>query len=202
MTNENDWSNWTSIISNYLKPSRARSWWQLINSVIPYFALLVAMYYSMQVSYWLALAIAPLAAGFMVRIFIIFHDCGHGSFFRSELANRITGPVTEGVEPCMPSPFPPRVNLRPRAERFAAVGANRAVPPATERLMAHRFAQAFADVACARTVGGGNRLLYGSPRESLVARDQLEARAREESQRQAPPFDWVEQAKRLRRDCQ
>jgi omega-6 fatty acid desaturase (delta-12 desaturase) len=91
---EQDWSNWTTIIGKYLEPSRSRSWWQLINSVIPYFGLLVAMYYSMQISYWLALAISPLAAGFMVRIFIIFHDCGHGSFFKSELANRITGIIT------------------------------------------------------------------------------------------------------------
>jgi len=88
---ENDWSNWTSIISNYLQPSRSRSWWQLINSIVPYFGLLVAMYYSMEISYWLTLAISPLAAGFMVRIFIIFHDCGHGSFFISPRANQITG---------------------------------------------------------------------------------------------------------------
>lgn len=94
MINENDWSDWTRIISKYVRPSHAKSWWQLINSVIPYFGLLVAMYFSMQVSYWLTLAIAPLAAGFMVRIFIIFHDCGHGSFFRSEKANLVTGIIT------------------------------------------------------------------------------------------------------------
>lgn len=91
---EKDWSNWTSIISNYLQPSRSRSWWQLINSIVPYFGLLLAMYYSLEISYWLTLAISPLAAGFMVRIFIIFHDCGHGSFFKSPRANQIAGIIT------------------------------------------------------------------------------------------------------------
>ncbi|RLD79923.1 MAG: fatty acid desaturase [Bacteroidetes bacterium] len=93
-TNTADWANWTTIISQYLKPSPLRSWWQLINSFVPYFGLLVAMYYSMEVSYWLTLALSIPAAGFLVRIFIIFHDCGHGSFFKTEMANRITGIIT------------------------------------------------------------------------------------------------------------
>jgi omega-6 fatty acid desaturase (delta-12 desaturase) len=93
-TNTADWANWTSVISKYLKPSPLRSWWQLINSIVPYFALVVAMYFSMEVSYWLTLALSIPAAGFLVRIFIIFHDCGHGSFFKSEIANRITGIIT------------------------------------------------------------------------------------------------------------
>jgi omega-6 fatty acid desaturase (delta-12 desaturase) len=45
----------------------------------------------MGVSYWVALALAPLAAGFLVRIFIIQHDYGHLSFFRSRRANDIVG---------------------------------------------------------------------------------------------------------------
>jgi omega-6 fatty acid desaturase (delta-12 desaturase) len=45
----------------------------------------------MDVSYWVALALAPLAAGFRVRIFIIQHDYGHLSFFRSRRANNIVG---------------------------------------------------------------------------------------------------------------
>ena len=43
------------------------------------------------ISYWLMLPIAILAAGFLVRIFIIFHDCGHASFFKSKRANNATG---------------------------------------------------------------------------------------------------------------
>ena len=51
------------------------------------------MYYSLGISYLLTLGLAVLAAGFLVRIFIIFHDCGHGSFFRSSRANRIVGTI-------------------------------------------------------------------------------------------------------------
>jgi omega-6 fatty acid desaturase (delta-12 desaturase) len=49
------------------------------------------MYRSVAVSYWITLALSVLAAGFLTRIFIIFHDCGHGSFFPSQRANDIVG---------------------------------------------------------------------------------------------------------------
>src|SRR5450631_2617162 len=70
-------------------PWRAR--WQLINSVVPYVLLWFAMDRALLVSYWLMLPIAILAAGFLARIFIIFHDCGHASFFKSKRANNVTG---------------------------------------------------------------------------------------------------------------
>jgi len=50
--------------------------------------------WSLGVSYWLTLALAVPAAGFLVRVFIIFHDCGHGSFFKSRRANTFWGVVT------------------------------------------------------------------------------------------------------------
>jgi omega-6 fatty acid desaturase (delta-12 desaturase) len=49
------------------------------------------MVHSLAVSWWLTLALAALAGTLLVRVFIIFHDCGHGSFFRSRLANDVTG---------------------------------------------------------------------------------------------------------------
>jgi omega-6 fatty acid desaturase (delta-12 desaturase) len=52
------------------------------------------MYVSLAVSYWLIVPLAILAAAFMVRVFIIFHDCGHGSFFRSRRANDLWGFIT------------------------------------------------------------------------------------------------------------
>ena len=52
------------------------------------------MYLCLPVSYWLILPLAVLAGGFMVRIFIIFHDCGHGSFFKSRAANDFVGFIT------------------------------------------------------------------------------------------------------------
>ncbi len=71
-----------------------RGRWQLVNSVVPYLLLWVAMVYALEVSYWLMLPLAILSAGFLARIFIIFHDCGHGSFFESKRANHIVGRIT------------------------------------------------------------------------------------------------------------
>ncbi len=84
---------WVSIISRYNKPVLSKSIWQIINSLGPYLLLWVLMYFSLQISYLLTLGLSILAAGFLVRMFIIFHDCGHGSFFRSEKANRIVGTI-------------------------------------------------------------------------------------------------------------
>ncbi len=53
--------------------------------MVPFFALWYLMYRSRSASYWLTLAMAVPAAGFYVRVFILFHDCGHGSLFRSRL---------------------------------------------------------------------------------------------------------------------
>src|SRR5438477_579558 len=57
-------------------------------------ALVYLMYLSLAVSYWLTGALALVTAGFAVRIFIIFHDCGHGSFFKSRKANDVVGFIT------------------------------------------------------------------------------------------------------------
>jgi omega-6 fatty acid desaturase (delta-12 desaturase) len=51
------------------------------------------MYLSLDYSYWITLGLSVLSAGFLVRIFIIFHDCGHGSFFKSKRANLIVGTI-------------------------------------------------------------------------------------------------------------
>jgi acyl-lipid omega-6 desaturase (Delta-12 desaturase) len=72
-------------------PWRAR--WQVLNSFAPYALLWFAMDHALAVSYWLMLPIAVLAAGFLARIFIIFHDCGHASFFKSKRANNWTGVI-------------------------------------------------------------------------------------------------------------
>jgi omega-6 fatty acid desaturase (delta-12 desaturase) len=71
-----------------------RAQWQVLNSFVPYALLWAAMVYVLAVSYWLMLPLALLAAGFLARIFIIFHDCGHGSFFRSKRANNAMGVIT------------------------------------------------------------------------------------------------------------
>lgn len=88
---QKDNKEWVKIVSKYNKPNVRKSVWQIINSLGPYLLLWAAMYYSLQISYLLTLGLALLTAGFQVRMFIIFHDCGHGSFFRSKKANKIVG---------------------------------------------------------------------------------------------------------------
>lgn len=85
---------WMEIISRYNRPDNLKSWWQIINSVVAYLLMWILMIWSLRVSYWLTLALTILAAGFLVRTFIIFHDCGHGSFFRSGRMNTIIGVIT------------------------------------------------------------------------------------------------------------
>ncbi len=91
---DNNQATWIQVISKYNFPDAAKSWWQIINSVIPYILLWVLMYHSLKISYWLTLLLSVFAAGFLVRIFIIFHDCGHGSFFKSKRMNIMVGIFT------------------------------------------------------------------------------------------------------------
>ena len=91
---DNSDKDWITIISGYNRPDLLKSWWQIINSVGPYFILWVVMIKTIDISYWLTLGLAVLAAGFLVRIFIIFHDCGHGSFFYSQKMNKVIGIIT------------------------------------------------------------------------------------------------------------
>jgi omega-6 fatty acid desaturase (delta-12 desaturase) len=88
---QNDRQSWRKVVAKYEKPNLSRSLRQLANTLIPYFALLCVMYLALDVSYWITLALAVPAAGFLIRSFIIFHDCGHNSFFNSRRANRILG---------------------------------------------------------------------------------------------------------------
>lgn len=67
---------------------------QIINTIVPFFILWYLAYQCLSFSYFLTLAVATLAAGFLVRIFIIFHDCCHHSFFKNRLANKILGTIT------------------------------------------------------------------------------------------------------------
>lgn len=89
-----DTSAWKSIVQQYQEPSLWRAGWQLGDTLGPYGLLWYLMYRSLAWSHWLTFAFALLAGLFLVRIFIIFHDCGHGSFFKSRLANDIVGFVT------------------------------------------------------------------------------------------------------------
>lgn len=89
-----DTAAWKKIVARYQQPSRWRGVWQIVNSLVPYAALWCLIYFSLMVSWWLAVPLAILAGGFLVRLFIIHHDCGHGSFFKSRSANDVWGFIT------------------------------------------------------------------------------------------------------------
>ena len=79
---------WTQKLLRYREPSRARSIVELIISAGPLVALWALMWLSYRYGFWwLTLLLAVPAAGFLVRLFMIQHDCGHGAFFRHRLTN-------------------------------------------------------------------------------------------------------------------
>ena len=80
-----------SALDRYARPRLRRSVLDLATSVVPYLALLVAMFFALRVSPLLSLVLALPAAGFLIRVFIVFHDCTHGSFLRSRRANNLLG---------------------------------------------------------------------------------------------------------------
>src|SRR6202142_246215 len=85
---------WQDVVARYASPDLRRSLWQVVNTLVPFFALWYLMIRTVEISYWLILLLAIPTAGFMVRTFIIFHDCGHGSFFKSKKANDALGIIT------------------------------------------------------------------------------------------------------------
>src|SRR2546422_1463281 len=85
---------WKKIVARYQQPAVWRGIWQITNTFMPYVGLWVLIYFSLMISWWLTVPLALLASAFLVRTFIIFHDCGHGSFFKSRKANDTWGYIT------------------------------------------------------------------------------------------------------------
>ncbi len=83
--------DWKALIADYRSPNALRASWQLLNTLGSYAAVWVLYYYSLSISWWLVPPLAVIAGGLLVRTFIIFHDCGHGSFFASRVANDFWG---------------------------------------------------------------------------------------------------------------
>lgn len=84
-------AEWKPIVAKFQKPSALRAAWQLSNSVALYVLLWFLMYWSLKISHLLTLSLTILSGAVVVRVFIIMHDCGHGSFLKSKLANDIVG---------------------------------------------------------------------------------------------------------------
>jgi len=79
---------WRASMDRYEHPSWGRSLFDVATSIVPYLALSVLMYVSLgEITYWATLALAIPTAGFLMRTFIVFHDCTHGSFLPSRQAN-------------------------------------------------------------------------------------------------------------------
>jgi len=80
-------------LARYRMPSVGRSIVEILITVVPFLALWTSMWAALDVGYWLSLLLALPAAGFLVRLFMIQHDCGHGAFFRHRVANDWIGRV-------------------------------------------------------------------------------------------------------------
>ena len=80
-----------AVLARYREPDLGQSVQQLLSSVIPFCMLWALMWFSLRYSYWLTLMLSVPTAGLLVRLFILQHDCGHGSFFKSKRLNDVIG---------------------------------------------------------------------------------------------------------------
>ncbi|MCK9250889.1 MAG: fatty acid desaturase [Solirubrobacteraceae bacterium] len=86
-------AEWRSVLAPYSRASVPHAALDVLTSIVPYVALFVAMYLSLEVSYLLTLALAIPASGFLLRTYIVFHDTTHGSFLPWRWANHLLGVV-------------------------------------------------------------------------------------------------------------
>ena len=110
------------VLARYRQPSTGRGIVEIAITVVPLAALWVLAWATLDIGYWLALPLAIAAAGFLVRLFAIQHDCGHGSFFRHRLANdwfgRVIGVLTLTPYDVWRRPMrPPRQHRQSRPPR-------------------------------------------------------------------------------------
>ena len=83
--------DWTRILARYRDPNLARSLFEIAVTLVPFVAIWFAMWALLERGYWLALLLAVPGAGFLVRLFMIQHDCGHGAFFQDRRVNDWVG---------------------------------------------------------------------------------------------------------------
>lgn len=88
---KNRMANWKEIVAKYQVPSNRKAILQILTSFLPFIALWSLMYFSLDWSLWLAIPIGIINVFFLIRIFIIQHDCGHQSFFKSRKLNNLIG---------------------------------------------------------------------------------------------------------------
>lgn len=88
---ETSLKDWRPMLKKYQQPDSQKAIIQILTSYLPFFSIWILMYFSLDWSYILTLGLAIVDAFFLVRIFIIQHDCGHQSFFASRKLNNIIG---------------------------------------------------------------------------------------------------------------
>jgi len=88
-----EWPSWHATLAAYKEANNWKASWQLANTVLPYGACCFLMIWTIQhgYPYTLTFSLAVFAAAFMVRLFILFHDCVHGSLFTRKGANTFFG---------------------------------------------------------------------------------------------------------------
>lgn len=86
-----DGSMWAQILADYRQPNCARSILEIVVTALPLTLLWLLMWASLDIGYWLCLLLSVPTAGFLVRLFMIQHDCGHGAFFRQRIVNDWVG---------------------------------------------------------------------------------------------------------------
>ncbi|MEM9558034.1 MAG: fatty acid desaturase [Acidobacteriota bacterium] len=87
---------WNELLAPYMVPSTRSALFQLLTTAALFVGGWAAMLWALDVSYWLTLALALPTAGFLIRLFIFQHDCGHGAFFKNRRLNDAVG-FTIGV---------------------------------------------------------------------------------------------------------
>lgn len=83
--------DWRSMLKKYQQPDTSKAVIQILNSFLPYIGLWILMYFSLNWSYLITVGLSIPAAFFLIRIFVIQHDCGHQSFLKSRKVNNFLG---------------------------------------------------------------------------------------------------------------
>jgi omega-6 fatty acid desaturase (delta-12 desaturase) len=84
-------AKWKKIVAEFEKPSTKRATWQLLSTLGLYLACWTAMFFTVKTSILLTIPLVLVSAGLLVRVFIVFHDCCHNSFYKNSKVNRVLG---------------------------------------------------------------------------------------------------------------
>ena len=92
-TSDSSRPDWTALLAPYRQSVMWKSIWQLTSTSLLFAGFWLAMLWSLGVGYWLTLLLAPFTSMMVVRLFMLQHDCGHGSFFKAKRTNTAVGAV-------------------------------------------------------------------------------------------------------------